>query len=227
MIVGDFGTSYSKIVDTALPDRQPQVIATKELDRTTRVAMATGHNAKRFGECYVNELIALARGGETLIDEKDFVLLDCGSRDIKYVTYAGGRLADMGWNSECGASMGFTIELLGRYYDLDFNTLQAPERPFSVTCGVLGLSRIFDDVVAGIPDAEAVARFVKGIAVNAYRFAGSPARMYLSGGLCENRLFVESFPCQIISLGRFVLLEGLLAGRGGAGSPKPQRKKKR
>jgi len=212
MMVGDFGTSYSKIVDTEAPDRPPRVIATKELDRATRVAVATGHNGKRFGERYVNELIALARGGETLIDEPDFVLLDCGSRDIKYVRYAGGRLADMGWNSECGASMGFTIELLGRYYDLDFNTLEPPEHPFSVTCGVLGMSRIFDDVVAGIPDAVAVARFVKGIAVNAFRFAGSPGRLYLSGGLCANRLFVESFPCQVVSLGRFALLAGLAHG---------------
>ena len=87
--------------------------------------------------------------------------------------------------------------------------LPTPDRPFSVTCGVLGMSRIFDAVVAGDSDAEAVARFVKGIAINAYRFAGSPETIYLSGGLCDNQLFVKSFPCRVIPLGRFVLLEGL------------------
>jgi hypothetical protein len=56
-----------------------------------------------------------------------------------------------------------------------------------------------------------VARFVRGIALNAYRFAGEPAELYLSGGLCDNPLFVASFPCPVSPLGRFLLLAGLQA----------------
>ena len=211
MILGDFGTSYSKFVDLSSAAQEPYVIKTKELGAEHRVTLATGHNGKRFSDWYVNELTVLARGGEKLIAQDDFVLLDCGSRDIKFICYSNGRLKDMGWNSECGASMGFTIELLERYYDLDYHKLPLPDRPFSVTCGVLGMSRIFDAVVTGTPDSEAVARFVMGIAINAYRFAGSPAKLYLSGGLCDNPLFVKSFPCELIPLGRFVLLHGLAA----------------
>ncbi|OGQ99597.1 MAG: ATPase [Deltaproteobacteria bacterium RIFOXYD12_FULL_55_16] len=211
MILGDFGTSYCKFLDLDAPGAGPTIIATKELPGETRVNLATGHNGKRFADRYVNELIALARGGETMIREKEYVLLDCGSRDIKFIKYKNGKLADMGWNAECGASMGFTIELLERYYELDYASLLVPEQTFSVTCGVLGMSDIFDTVIAGVPVAEAVARFVKGIALNAYRFAGSPARLYLSGGLCDNPLFVGSFPCQVTPLGRFVLLRGLEA----------------
>jgi len=214
MLLGDFGTSYSKFLDLASATPAPYIIPTKKLTAEHRVAIATGHNGKRFSDRYVNELTVLARGGEQLINEADFVLLDCGSRDIKFIHYIGGRLNDMGWNSECGASMGFTIELLARYYDLDYHELPIPDRPFSVTCGVLGMSRIFDAVVSGTPDAEAVARFVMGIAINAYRFAGSPEKLYLSGGLCENPLFVNSFPCEVTPLGRFVLLRGLEAIAG-------------
>jgi activator of 2-hydroxyglutaryl-CoA dehydratase len=215
MILGDFGTSYSKLIDLTQPVPRPVVIPSKNLTETTRVTLGTGHIGKRYAIHHVNELTVLARGGEALILEDDFVLLDCGSRDIKFVRYAAGRLKDMGWNSECGASMGFTIELLARYYDLDYRQLPVPAHPFSVTCGVLGMSHIFDAVISGIPEAVAVARFVKGIALNAYRFAGSPAKLYLSGGLCDNPLFVNSFPCQVIPLGRFVLLTGLeiTAGR--------------
>ena len=211
MILGDFGTSYCKFLDLDAPGAEPSIIATKELPRDIRVDLATGHNGKRFADRYVNELIALARGGEALIREDDYVLLDCGSRDIKFIKYQKGKLADMGWNAECGASMGFTIELLERYYELDYTQLRVPEQTFSVTCGVLGMSDIFDTVISGVEVAEAVARFVKGIALNAYRFAGSPARLYLSGGLCDNPLFVGSFPCQVMPLGRFVLLRGLEA----------------
>jgi activator of 2-hydroxyglutaryl-CoA dehydratase len=211
MILGDFGTSYSKFIDLSSASPKPYIVPSKELSSDNRVAMATGHNGKRFSERYVNELTVLARGGENLIKESDFVLLDCGSRDIKFIHYIDRRLHDMDWNSECGASMGFTIELLARYYDLNYQKLPVPDRPFSVTCGVLGMSRIFDAVVSGTPDSEAVARFVMGIAINAYKFAGSPAKLYLSGGLCDNPLFLNSFPCEIIPLGRFVLLKGLEA----------------
>ncbi len=209
MILGDFGTSYCKFIDLNDSGPRPVLVASKDLPADTRVDIATGHNGKRFSDTYINELIILARGGESLIDEKSYVLLDCGSRDIKFVRIKNGELDDMGWNNECGASMGFTIELLARYYELDYNDLQTPERPFSVTCGVLGMSHIFDDVIAGASPAEAVARFVKGIAINAYRFAGSPPKIYLSGGLCDNPLFINSLPCEVVPLGRYVLLTGL------------------
>lgn len=208
MLLADFGTSYCKLLNTDIGT--PRVIRTKDIDRTLRVDLATGHNAKRFAAISVNELTALARGGRRLIAENSFTLLDCGSRDIKFVRYENGVVKDMGWNAECGASMGFTIELLERYYDLDFSLLQVPASSFSVTCGVLGMSHIFDAVINGLDEAEAVARFVKGIALNAYQFAGRPKRLYLSGGLCANPLFTASFPCHLVPLGRWVLLTGLL-----------------
>ncbi len=115
--------------------------------------------------------------------------------------------------------MGFTIELLARYYDLDFSAMRVPDAAFGVTCGVLGMSRIFDAVVEGASEEDAVACFVKGIAINAHRFAGSPQELYLSGGMCDNPLFVASLPCKVYPLGRFVLLTGLLetARRGPGG----------
>jgi len=209
MILGDFGTSYCKFMDLTGPETGYSIIATKDLPKDLDVDLATGHNGKRFAKEYVNELVALARAGEALIDEKSYVLLDCGSRDLKYITYGEGRVQDMGWNTECGASMGFTIELLEKYYDLDPASMAMPEKTFSVTCGVLGMSHIFDAVISGVPVSEAVARFIRGIALNAYRFAGEPSKLYLSGGLCGNQIFVGSFPCEVIPVGRFALLSGL------------------
>jgi len=210
MLLADFGTSYCKLLETR-SSAPPRLIATRTMDRAMKVDLATGHNGKRYATTYVNELTALARGGLQLISDNSFTLLDCGSRDIKYVAYSGGKIKDMGWNAECGASMGFTIELLEKYYTLDFNTMEIPQSSFSVTCGVLGMSHIFDAVVTGESEEIAVAKFVKGIAINAYNFAKHPEKLYLSGGLCNNPLFTGSFPCPVVSLGRFVLLEGLQA----------------
>ncbi|WP_417909671.1 ATPase [Candidatus Electronema sp. PJ] len=208
MLLADFGTSYCKLLDTEQQAR-PEIIPSCDLPRNFQADLGTGHNAKRRSKQTVNELTALAKGGSQLIAEPDFVLLDCGSRDIKFVRFQGGAMADMGWNAECGASMGFTIELLAQYYHIDYAKVAVPDNGFSVTCGVLGLSHIFDAVAAGSSETEAAAKFVRGIARNAFRFAGSPEKLYLSGGLCENPLFVACFPCELIPLGRFVLLEGL------------------
>ena len=210
MLLADFGTSYCKILDTA-SEGGPRIVATRDLDRAFSADLATGHNAARRSRRSINELTALARGGIELVGRPDFVLLDCGSRDIKFVRFAGGRVADMGWNAECGASMGFTIELLAAYYHLDYAAIAAPATGFSVTCGVLGMSHIFDAVVSGASETEAVAKFVRGIALNAHRFCQEPDELYLSGGLCANPLFVASLPCVAHPLGRFVLLEGLRA----------------
>ncbi len=220
MILTDFGTTYCKFLDID-KSAEPIIVATKDLQKSLngrgtttivcegQVDIATGHNGQRFAKKYVNELIALARGGEVIIKDEEYVLLDCGSRDIKFICYGNGKVIDMGWNTECGASMGFTIELLEKYYDLDYHNMPTPKRTFSITCGVLGMSHIFDAVISGTPVTEAVASFIKGIAINAYRFAGSPRKIYLSGGLCNNPVFINSFPCEVVPLGRFVLLEGL------------------
>jgi activator of 2-hydroxyglutaryl-CoA dehydratase len=210
MLLADFGTSYCKILDTEA-GRPARIVATRELDRSFSADLATGHNAARRSRRSINELTALARGGQQLVNRPDFVLLDCGSRDIKFVRFHEGKVVDMGWNAECGASMGFTIELLSAYYRLDYATIPVPATGFSITCGVLGMSHIFDAVVSGASETEAVAKFVRGIALNAHRFASEPEELYLSGGLCDNPLFIASFPCRIIPLGRFVLLEGLQA----------------
>jgi len=210
MLLADFGTSYSKILETGKTDA-PSIVATRELPPTFRADLATGHNAGRRSAQSINELTALAKGGQAMIKEKNFVLLDCGSRDIKYVHSRNGEVIDMGWNAECGASMGFTIELLENYYKLDYRRMEVPKTGFSITCGVLGMSHIFDAVVAGASESEAVASFVRGIARNAYRFAKEPEKLYLSGGLCDNPLFVACFPCKVIALGRLVLLSGLQA----------------
>ena len=63
MILGDFGTSYSKFLDLSAPSPEPYIVPSKKLSAANRVAIATGHNGRRFTERYVNELTVLARGG--------------------------------------------------------------------------------------------------------------------------------------------------------------------
>jgi len=218
-LLGDFGTTWTKLLDTETGART--VLQTREAAaRAQRADLATGHNARRWSPRHVNELIALAQGGQRLLDDREFVLLDVGSRDIKYVHMRDGELLAMDWTATCGALTGFTLELLGSYYGLDYAQVEPSDKAVPVTCGVLGMEQLFELVSKGVSEAEAVARFARGIALNAHRFVGEPVAFYLSGGMCENLLFRRSFPAdvEVRCVGRFVLVEGLLAEleRGGS-----------
>ncbi len=209
-LLGDFGTAWTKLYDTETGERQV-VPARAALEMG--VDIATGHNARRRAPRHVNELIALAQGGERLLSEPEFLLLDVGSRDVKYVHMRGEELVGMDWTTTCGALTGFTLELLGKYYGLDYGEVEPSPESVPVTCGVLGMEQIFELVSQGVSESEAVARFARGIALNAYRFIGEPRQFYLSGGMCENQLFQRSFPegVELTPLGRFVLVEGLIS----------------
>jgi len=209
-LLGDFGTTWTKLLDTQTGERR---ILPSRQARGITAHIATGHNAHRHAPTHVNELIALAQGGARLIPEQEFLLLDVGSRELKYVHLRQGELVGMDWTATCGSLTGFTLELLGRYYALDYDTIPPTEKSLPVTCGVLGMEQLFELVSQGLTEEEAVARFARGIAINAHRFIGEPDSFYLSGGMCENRLFQRSFPAgvQVHPLGRFVLVEGLLA----------------
>ena len=63
MLLGDFGTSYCKILDTGA-DASPRLVATRDLDRTFCADLAPGHNAARRSPPRINGLYAPAPGGD-------------------------------------------------------------------------------------------------------------------------------------------------------------------
>lgn len=210
MLLGDFGTTWTKIIDTSTCERRLLPSASA---RNIRVDVATGHNLRGRAPVFVNELLALASGGMARLGPGPWTLVDIGSRDIKAVSVDSGRPVHMDWNNACGALTGFTLELLGRYFSIDFETLEPVDQGLPVTCGVLGMERLFDQIAAGRSAEQAVAAFVRGMASFAHGFLDRPELLYLSGGMCDNALFLKSFPqgVQVKPLGRFLLVEGLEA----------------
>ncbi len=212
MLLADFGTTWTKWYDSEA--RSYGIQRTSEVE--FRAEVATGHNVRARAGRTVNELVALAEGGLRRIPDRDFVLVDVGSREIKFVRFEGRRLKEMNWSTSCAALTGFTLELLGSYFRIDFDHVQPAEKSVPVTCGVLGMEQIFELVASGVSEADAVARFARGLVDNAVRFSGNPEHMYLSGGMTSNPLFLSSFAdaVKVIPLGRFVLVQGLMAMEG-------------
>ncbi len=210
-IIADCGSSWSKIRN--LDVNEVLIVPTRQVlaDESIRFDVATGHLARSRTDRYENELVALAQGSLKLVQEDDFTVVDIGSRDTKFVRFTNRKLDKLDWNQACGATTGFTLELLGKYYDVDYGKLPVSDQRLPVTCGVFAIERIFDSIIQGDSAQEALAAFVHGVAFNVHTFAQKPDRLYVSGGLCANRCFLDSLwkYCEVIPLGREVLLEGL------------------
>lgn len=162
-----------------------------------------------------NEIIALAQGAKKLteiVKSNEATVLDLGSRDAKWIKFRKGKFHDMDWNTSCASSTGATVEMLLKFYNLKSDDLVFNSEKFAVTCGIFGMEKIMDSISSGVKPSEAVSKFVHGIAFNAWNFCKKPEKIYLSGGFCENTCLVDSLKhyCEVESLGRFVLCEGLI-----------------
>jgi hypothetical protein len=209
---GDAGSSWCKIF--AAGDDTVQLLPTSALVQgDLAFDWGTGHTARRRSTSFENDLITLSRGALELVDEDNFTVLDLGSRDAKLVSFTGRRPTRLDWSVGCAAATGATLEMLGRFYELDLDRIPPQDEWTSVTCGTYAVERIMDALSAGEPVERAVGRFVHGLARNAHAFAGRPERLHLSGGFTLNRPFLAAIEryCEVISLGRTAPLIGLWA----------------
>ena len=229
----DAGTTWSKILAIksskysnfnddgsvkSLYDSTNKVIKSYKILPTASLACldiefsaATGHSAGLKNVLkYENEVVALANGAKNALLESNIVL-DLGSRDIKWVKFKDGKFSDMDWNTSCASATGATIEMLLKFYNVDVNELEVQDEKYAVTCGIFGLEKIMDDVAKGFEARIAISKFINGIAFNAWSFTKNPDKLCISGGFCENKCFVDSLKkyCEVEVLGRFVLVDGL------------------
>ncbi|MFI3301096.1 MAG: BadF/BadG/BcrA/BcrD ATPase family protein [Candidatus Gastranaerophilales bacterium] len=221
MIYLDAGTTYSKVISDLKPIDEKYLIKTHNgfnyyilpSKKLKELGLKFDKTCGHMSDCKVheNEIIALANGCKNEINS-DATILDLGSRDAKWIGFKDKKFHDMDWNTSCASSTGATVEMLLKFYDLSVEELEFCSEKFAVTCGVFGLEKIMDDISNGIEAKIAVAKFIHGIAYNAWNFAKKPDTIYLSGGFCHNKCFVDSLQnyCEVVLFGRFKLCEGLM-----------------
>lgn len=206
----DAGTTRTKILTVENNKKEYSIIPTFELKKMNITATkATGHSIIKTKE-YENEVVALAHGAKKYLDD-NYVVLDIGSRDIKWIKYQNKKFKDMDWNTACASSTGATVEMLLKFYNVDIKDLKFTKEKYNVTCGIFGLEKIMDDVSKGLEANIAISKFIHGIALRAYNFTKNPEKICLSGGFCNNDCFIESLKqyCQVVPLGSYVLADGL------------------
>lgn len=223
----DAGTTWSKILEISPSgERKRSVLPSSELKGLAlNFERVTGHSSRKNNN-YVNEVVALARGAKEVmrgaieiirgavdVSVDNSLILDLGSRDVKWVKFQTGKFHDMDWNSSCGSATGATVEMLLKFYNVEAGALKFESEKYPVVCGIFGLEKIMDEVSQGIAPEIAISKFIHGLAFNAFNFCKNPDMVYVSGGFCENKCFMDSlnYYCSAIPLGRFVLVEGLAA----------------
>lgn len=207
----DAGTTWTKILKIEDGKKHYSVVKTCDFKKTNmEFTKCSGHSLSKEKGIYENEVVALSYGARKYLED-DFVVLDLGSRDIKYVQFENKKFKDMDWNCSCASATGATIEMLLKFYDVKSEDLKYTDEKYAITCGIFGLERIMDDVAQGLKPEIAISKFVHGIAYNAYNFVKKAPKICISGGFCENQCFIESLSqySKVIPLGRFVLVEGL------------------
>jgi activator of 2-hydroxyglutaryl-CoA dehydratase len=215
----DAGTSWSKVLEIhENEEKKSFIISSKELNSLNlKFDGATGHmvqNRVKPDGLYQNEMLSLAYGAKKILSDEDLqdaTIVDIGSRDVKWVRFINGKYKDLDWNGNCGSATGATVEMLSKFYSVDTSKLIPRKEKIPVTCGVFAMEKIMDDIASNIPADIAIAKYINGIAYNTWNFAGNPNKIYLSGGFCLNKCFLDSlnFYCDVVPLGRLVLLEGL------------------
>ena len=219
MIYLDAGTTYSKII-TDEKQFDEEFFVTKKGDLyyyilPSRIIKAQKivptRSCGHMSNANENEIIALAQGAKKREISSSATILDLGSRDAKWIKFKEGKFHDMDWNTSCASSTGATVEMLLKFYGVSADELVYDDEKFAVTCGIFGMEKIMDSISAGVKPAEAISKFVHGIAFNAWNFCKKPEKIYLSGGFCDNKCLVQSLEkyCEVELLGRFVLCEGL------------------
>lgn len=206
----DSGTTWTKILTIENNEKKYEVIKTSEFRKLNLpYNKATGHSLNK-DERYENEVVALAYGAKNYLED-DFIALDLGSRDIKYVQFQNKKFKDMDWNCSCASATGATIEMLLKFYEVDSKDLKYNPEKYAITCGIFGLERIMDDVAKGQEPSVAISKFIHGIAYNAYVFTKKADKICISGGFCENKCFIDSLSqySKVVPLGRFILVDGL------------------
>ena len=216
----DAGTTYSKVISNSkifsedfclknFDGRNYYILPSKIIkEQNIYPTRSCGHmvNASE------NEIIALANGAKKQNIDSNATVLDLGSRDAKWISFKDNKFHDMDWNTSCASSTGATVEMLLKFYDISTDDLNFNQEKFAVTCGIFGMEKIMDAISGGEMPSDAISKFVHGIAFNAWNFSKRPNKIYLSGGFCENKCFVDSLKqyCEVKLLGRFVLCEGLI-----------------
>ncbi|MGB5824247.1 MAG: acyl-CoA dehydratase activase [Proteocatella sp.] len=198
---------YTSVLPTGWSSLETAVMISENLEKKGLVkensnVVATGYGriSVPYADKTVTEITCHGKGAAYLFDAENTTVIDIGGQDTKVITLAKGNVVDFIMNDKCSAGTGRFLEIMANTLGLGLNDMcelarQGRDVSISSMCtvfaeseviGLIGSGREKKDIAFGVIDS--IANKVKSLCS---KHTSGNAKIYLTGGLCENSYIIE------------------------------------
>lgn len=183
-------------------------LASIGIDTTKNPVVATGYGRKAvdYAARTVTEITCHGRGAAWIFGPEQATVIDIGGQDSKIINIENGQVKDFSMNDKCSAGTGRFLEVMAGALGVSIPQLceladLGRGVQISSMCTVFAESEVVGLIGAGTP-AEDIAHgiidsIVTRIASQATRLLLPDAKVYLTGGLCENDYIILSLGAKL------------------------------
>ena len=168
------------------------------MDKSKIVATGYGRISVPYADKTITEITCHGMGTEYLLGET-CTIIDIGGQDTKIISLNNGKVTDFTMNDKCSAGTGKFLELMANtlgvsIIDLSEMALIGEDISINSMCTVFAESEVISLIGKGTSREDISRGIINSITGRVYSMLhkhGSSELIYLTGGLCEVKPFIE------------------------------------
>lgn len=168
------------------------------MDKSKIVATGYGRISVPYADKTITEITCHGMGTEYLLGET-CTIIDIGGQDTKIISLNNGKVTDFTMNDKCAAGTGKFLELMANtlgvsIIDLSEMALIGEDISINSMCTVFAESEVISLIGKGTSREDISRGIINSITGRVYSMLhkhGSSELIYLTGGLCEVKPFIE------------------------------------
>jgi predicted CoA-substrate-specific enzyme activase len=168
------------------------------MDKSKIVATGYGRISVPYADKTITEITCHGIGTEYLLGET-CTIIDIGGQDTKIISLNDGKVTDFTMNDKCAAGTGKFLELMANtlgvsIIDLSEMALIGEDISINSMCTVFAESEVISLIGKGTSREDISRGIINSITGRVYSMLhkhGSSELVYLTGGLCEVKPFIE------------------------------------
>lgn len=190
-------TGWSSI-ETAKTIEEKLLSMGVNMDKSKIIATGYGRISVPYADKTITEITCHGMGTEYLLGET-CTIIDIGGQDTKIISLNDGKVTDFTMNDKCAAGTGKFLELMANtlgvsIIDLSEMALIGEDISINSMCTVFAESEVISLIGKGTSREDISRGIINSITGRVYSMLhkhGSSELIYLTGGLCEVKPFIE------------------------------------
>lgn len=190
-------TGWSSI-ETAKTIEEKLLSMGVNMDKSKIVATGYGRVSVPYADKTITEITCHGMGTEYLLGET-CTIIDIGGQDTKIISLNNGKVTDFTMNDKCAAGTGKFLELMSNtlgvsILELSEMALTGEDISINSMCTVFAESEVISLIGKGTSREDISRGIINSITGRVYSMLhkhGSSELIYLTGGLCEVKPFIE------------------------------------